>query len=340
MGRPEKLAAFAGPPGPDGRIQCVLCPKRCRISEGLRGACGTREHRGGSLIAANYGRVAALALDPVEKKPLYHFKPGTNLLSIGAAGCNLSCSFCQNWQLSNPPSGEIPGDWLGPRGLVKLLEDYRDSNCAGIAYTYSEPLMWYEYVMDAAPLVREAGYQNVLVTNGYAEAEPWSAILEWVDACNIDVKGFDPDFYRRECGGELEIVRRNVELAVNAGTHVEITLLVIPDGTDDPDRLQEMIDWMAVLDADIPLHIARYFPHHRMSRAATPLGTLMRVQEMAMQELNNVYLGNVLLPNGSDTMCPECGQLLIERNGRRVKIRGVTESGRCAGCDREATVVW
>ncbi len=340
MGPASRLAAFAGSLGSDGRIQCALCPKRCRIPEGLRGACGTREHRDGALVAANYGRVAALALDPVEKKPLYHFKPGANLLSIGAAGCNLSCSFCQNWHLAHPPAGEIPGDGLGPRGLVKLLEDYRDANCAGVAYTYSEPLMWYEYIMDAAPLVREAGYQNVLVTNGFAETEPWSSILEWIDACNIDVKGFDPDFYRRECGGELGVVRRNVEFAVNAGVHVEITLLVIPEGTDDPERLQEMVDWLSGMDENIPLHIARYFPHHRMRRAATPLGTLLRVQEMAMQKLNNVFLGNVALPDGSDTTCSGCGHLLIERNGRRVKTRGVTEAGHCAKCGKRATVVW
>ncbi|MFP4199871.1 MAG: AmmeMemoRadiSam system radical SAM enzyme [Bacillota bacterium] len=323
----------------DGRIPCRLCPHECLIPPGSRGVCGVRENREGELIALNYGLVAAAAMDPVEKKPLYHFKPGTALFSVGAAGCNMSCAFCQNWELASPPTGKIPGSYLGPDECVKMLQEYDQGNCSGVAYTYSEPLMWYEYVMDTAPRVRDAGYSNVLVTNGYANAEPWSSILEWVDACNIDVKGFDAEFYRRYCGAELGTVRRNVEVAVAAGVHVEITLLVIPEGTDDPDHVAGLVRWLASMDRDIPLHISRYFPHHRMRRPATSLETLKRVQELAMQELNNVYLGNVSIPGGNDTSCKKCGNTLIERSGYRVRIVGMDELGKCAACGTQANVV-
>ncbi len=332
-------ALYAGSPRQDGRIPCLLCPKNCKIPEGLRGACGTRENRGGTLVASNYGLVAAIALDPIEKKPLYHFKPSSTILSLGAVGCNLSCSFCQNWELSNPPRANSPGSPLSPGELVALLGDYEGRNCIGVAYTYSEPLMWIEYILDAAPLVAEAGYSNVLVTNGYAMPGPWAEALEHIDACNIDVKGFDEGFYRRYCGGQLDVVMRNVEYALDAGVHVEITFLVIPDGTDDPSDVRKMVEWIAGLDPDIPLHIARYFPHHRMRRPATPMSTLLRVQETASTELNNVYLGNVTLPGGTDTFCPRCGNVLVERSGYRTRLVGLEEEGVCTRCGAPARVI-
>ncbi|MFO7941722.1 MAG: AmmeMemoRadiSam system radical SAM enzyme [Bacillota bacterium] len=334
-----RRAMYADDIREDGRIPCRLCPWECLIPPGFRGVCGVREHRDGMLIPLNYGMVAAAALDPVEKKPLYHFKPGTTLFSLGAAGCNMSCAFCQNWELSSPPEGIIPGNYISPDESVRLLQQHDDGNCSGVAYTYSEPLMWYEYVMDLAPRVREAGYSNVLVTNGYANEEPWSSVLQWIDACNVDVKGFDADFYRKYCGGDLDVVRRNVETALGAGVHVEVTLLVIPEGTDDPDDIRNLARWLARLDPDIPLHISRYFPHHRMQRPATPLGTLKRVQELVMQELNNVYLGNVNIPGGGDTVCKTCGTTLIERSGYRVKIVGLGERGKCIECGTRANLV-
>ncbi len=284
------------------------------------------------MVLTNYGQVTSAALDPVEKKPLYHFHPGSTVLSLGTFGCNLHCSFCQNWQISRATETDaLQLRNMEPGEVVELVRRYRDRGCIGAAYTYSEPVVWYEYVRDTSLAVRDAGFENVLVTNAYLRERPWRELLEAIDACNIDVKGFDPHFYRRYCAGDLSVVKRNVQIAVEAGVHVEVTTLIIPDGTDDPDDLAALCDWLAGLDPEIPLHLSRYYPHYRMHRPPTRVETLLMAQEIAAERLNNVYLGNVLVRGGSDTTCSRCGETLIRRNGYRVSLVGV-DGERCSAC--------
>lgn len=324
----------------DGKsVQCLLCPRECRITPGASGVCRGRTNRDGNLVLNNYARVSSAAIDPMEKKPLYHFHPGSMILSLGTFGCNLNCSFCQNWHISNPTDlGSLSLRDLHPEEVVGMVRRHADDGCVGVAYTYSEPVVWYEYVRDTSRLVSEAGFANVLVTNAHLNEEPWKQLLRHIDACNIDVKGFDPGFFRKVCGGDLSVVLRNVELAVDAGVHVEVTTLLIPDGTDDPDDLRALSEWLAGVSEDIPLHLSRYYPHHRMHRPPTPMETLLQARDIAREKLNYVYLGNIMVRGASDTLCPGCGRTMVERRGYRVSVAGL-DNGRCAGCGRPADFI-
>ncbi len=316
-----------------GGVQCRLCPRGCHLNEGQMGLCRGRENKEGKLQVLNYGQVCSLSLDPMEKKPLYHFHPGSNVLSLGTYGCNLTCDFCQNWRLSHPSSVEqLPKRQIEPEEVVDIVRNHDDNNCTGVAYTYSEPSVWYEFVKQSSKMVHEAGYANVLVTNAYLNEKPWRRLMKLTDASNIDVKGFNEEFYRQYCGGELDVVKRNTEIAVEQGVHVEITVLLIPEGTDDPEDLSELVNWVANMNNDIPLHLSRYYPHHRMSRKATPRKILLQAKEIAMQKLNNVYLGNLSVPESSDTICPECQGKLIKRSGYHVELVGLKPPGSCIRC--------
>lgn len=316
------------------RIQCELCPQDCRIAPGHVGACRVRRNVGGVLYATNYARVSSLALDPVEKKPLYHFYPGHTVLSLGTIGCNLKCSFCQNWEIAHE---DAPTSELTPEQAVALAERER-GNSIGIAYTYSEPLMWYEYVLDTARLAREVGVKNVLVTNGFIQPEPLAELLPFIDALNIDVKGFTGEYYHKVCHGDLEPVLKTVETAVRAGCHVELTTLLVPGLNDAPEEIRALSNWIAELSPFIPLHLTRYYPQYKMELPPTPLATLERAWEIAREKLPYVYIGNALTEKGQNTYCPACGTLLIERRGFSVRLVGLKD-GRCAACGRAAEVV-
>ncbi len=313
------------------RAQCLLCPHRCRLREGARGICRMRVVREGRVWATNYGRVGALQLDPTEKKPLFHFHPGSFLLSVGLPGCNLTCSFCQNWELSQrePETVRIAPEELAER-TVKLQADVPQT--VGIAYTYAEPLMAFEYVRDAAAAARARGLRNCLVTNGYVSPEPRREMLALIDALNVDVKGFNASFYRRVCGGTLDPVRETVEEACAAGVHVEVTNLLIPGLNDSRDDLESLCQWLGSVSPNIPLHFSRYFPNYKLDLAATPVGTLRRAGEIAHGHLRFVYLGNA--GEGEDTRCPACGELLLARRGYAVRVVGLVE-GPAGGCCRE-----
>ncbi len=299
----------------EGEIVCRLCPRQCRLASGGSGFCKVRTNQDGKLFTTNYGQISSIGLDPIEKKPLYHYYPGKPILSVGAIGCNLACRFCQNWQISREKSDTQA---MTPEGLVDLADKlrHREENI-GVAYTYSEPGVWYEFLMDAMPLVREAGLKNVLVTNAYLEPEPWSSLLKWTDAANIDLKGFDDAYYHRLCMGELKPVLDNIKAAVGK-IHLELTTLILPGENDRPEHIRKLAQWIAALDPEIPLHLSRYYPNYQMTNPATPVETMEESSAIAKEFLKHVYLGNVGRVN--HTYCPECGYLIAERDGTRTRI--------------------
>lgn len=271
------------------KLICRLCPKACLIGEGQAGFCRVRHNKNNTLYTLNYAKCAAAALDPIEKKPLYHFYTGSLILSLGTWGCNFACSFCQNWQLAQ----DVPATQeLSPKEAVEEALRLKDRGNIGLAYTYSEPSVWYEYILDTARLAKEAGLKNVLVTNGYICEEPLSELLPFIDAMNIDVKAFQEEFYRKYCQGKLSHVMQTVELAARH-CHVEITTLVIPGLNEEPAEIAALAKWLAAIDSSIPLHLSRYFPRYKMNIPPTGKETLERAYEAASRHLKYVYLGNV-----------------------------------------------
>lgn len=299
----------------EGEIACRLCPQQCRLTPGKSGFCKIRTNQDGKLITTNYGQISSISLDPIEKKPLYHYYPGKPILSVGTIGCNLACRFCQNWQISRELS---PTRLMTPAELVELAKklQHQEENI-GVAYTYSEPGVWYEFLTDTMPLVREAGLKNVLVTNAFLELEPWRNLLNWTDAANIDLKGFDGAYYQRLCSGKLGPVLANIQEAVGR-VHLELTTLLIPGENDQPEQIRKMAQWIAELDPEIPLHLSRYFPNYQLTNPATPVETMEESLAIAKEYLKYVYLGNV--GRAAHTYCPECGSVIVERAGYRTRI--------------------
>lgn len=333
----------------EGKVRCVLCPHHCRLKEGETGLCGVRINRGGELFTANYSELSSLALDPIEKKPLYHFYPSSAILSVGSFGCNLFCPFCQNYSLAHagrvvdrsgikaagvrsaggqviprPDSYERSSEWL-----ALMAEEAQQEGSIGVAFTYNEPGIWYEYVLETAAVLHERGQKVVLVTNGYIEKEPLQQLLPLIDAMNIDVKAFNPEFYKKHCRGRLEAVMTNVELAMTA-CHVEVTTLIIPGENDDPAELAELSRWLAGLDPNTPLHLSRYHPAFTFRRSATPATTMQQAGHTAREYLNFVYLGN-LGGETNATACLNCGEVLIERNLYQTRMVNLSDH-RCRVC--------
>ncbi|MGE5580760.1 MAG: AmmeMemoRadiSam system radical SAM enzyme [Bacillota bacterium] len=316
----------------DGAVRCRLCPHGCVILSDKTGVCGVREVRDGVLYSMNYGLLSSLALDPVEKKPLYHFHPGSYLFSVGSYGCNLGCLFCQNWQISQ----ERPNLYRAtPSQVVDLaLEQKRKHpRVTGIAYTYNEPTVFMEFILDTAALAKQAGLSNVLITNGYISTEALSEALPLVDALNIDVKGWTEEFYRRTVKGRLAPVMRAVEQAVEQAW-VEVTYLVIPGENDRDEDVGGLARWLHQLSPSIPLHLSRYFPNYKFESPATPVGTLERLRDIAREHLHYVYIGNAWKKGYADTLCPECHTLLLARGGLELEESRL-EGGSCPKCGRE-----
>lgn len=305
-------------------VRCELCPHRCLIGDGKRGVCRIRENRGGVLFALTYGLVTAVHLDPVEKKPLYHFHPGREILSIGSVGCNFRCLFCQNYTLV---LGEAP---LASAEIPALVRAARAAGAVGISYTYNEPMIWIEFVTDCARAFRDAGMTNVLVTNGYVNPEPLAALLPLVDAMNIDLKAMDPEFYRRLCGGSLDPVLETIRASARR-THVEITNLLVTGENDSDEAIRRVVDFVAEIDREIPMHFSRYFPQHRFTAPPTPADRLDAAWRIGTEKLRYVYIGNYHRPGSGDTRCPGCGAVVVRRQGYRTDP--VSLSGdRCAAC--------
>lgn len=271
-------------------VQCALCFHRCRLEEGQSGLCRARANRNGQIVSLSYGRLTALALDPVEKKPLRRFRPGSMVLSAGSFGCNLRCPFCQNAEIA-AAGAELPTLDCPPEALIQKALLLRGRGNIGLAYTYNEPLVGYEYVRDCAVLAHSAGLVNVLVTNGTIEPGPWAALLPLMDAVNIDLKGFTPGWYRR-LGGDLETVKGSIALAAGR-CHLEVTTLVVPGENDGEEEMRALSRWLSQVSPDIPLHVSRFFPRHRMTdRSPTPTETVFRLAEVARERLRYVYTGN------------------------------------------------
>ena len=271
-------------------IVCSLCFHHCRLEDGQTGFCRARANHNGTIVSLNYGRLTALALDPIAKKPLRRFHPGSMVLSVGSFGCNLRCPFCQNASIAQV-GAEAPTRTVSPNALVQLAHTLQNRGNIGIAYTYNEPLVGYEYVRDCAALAHEAGLQNVLVTGGTIAPEPWQALLPLIDAVNIDLKGFDERWYRR-LGGDLTTVKQAITIAA-ALTHVEVTTLIIPDENDSHEEIDALAAWLASVNPEIPLHVSRFFPRHHMTRRApTPVDTVYHLADVARAHLRYVYTGN------------------------------------------------
>lgn len=308
-----------------GAVVCRLCPAECRLTEGKRGVCVSRFNQGGVLYTDNYGETVTLAVDPIEKKPLYHYYPGSKILSTGPNCCNLGCTFCQNWTISQR---QATTRFLSPRQLIDMAIAEKS---LGLAFTYTEPLVWYEYILDTAPLAHRAGLKIVLVSNGYLNPEPLEALLPHVDAFNVDLKGMSERFYLRICKGKLAPVLGNIRRIAASSAHLEITNLIIPGENDGKDDIGELVSFIASISDRIPLHFSAYHPDYEMNRPSTPLSTLLLARQIALEKLKHVYIGNVVTDEGNDTICAACGHRLIARRGYRATVSGLV-GDRCAKC--------
>ncbi|MHB1418825.1 MAG: AmmeMemoRadiSam system radical SAM enzyme [Bacillota bacterium] len=321
---------------PEQAVLCRLCPRECRITPGKRGVCRVRENQNGELVSLNYGLCSAWGMDPIEKKPLYHFYPGSQILSVGTKGCNFHCDFCQNWEIAHEEPGMTD---LTPEQLVEAARQAAVKGCIGIAYTYSEPLVWFEYVLETAELAHREGLKNVLVTNGFIHQEPLKKLLPFIYALNIDVKGFSESFYRKVVHGSWQPVLRTAETSYQWGCHVEITTLLIPDHNDGIEEITALAGWLAdSLSPSVPLHFSRYYPNYKLNLPPTPVQTLQQAMKIAREKLDYVYLGNVAEAGGSDTLCPRCGHLLISRHQYSIEISGL-DGQRCASCGERQNII-
>jgi len=320
------------------RVICKLCPKECELGPDERGDCRARVNLDGKLITLVYGKPCSANVDPVEKKPMFHFLPGTRIFSIATAGCNLHCKFCQNWSISQREPEETHNIDLPPEAVVRAAQKY---GCPSIAYTYSEPMTFFEYARDSSIIARRAGLKNVLVTAGYINEEPLRELCRVSDGANVDLKGFTEQYYRDVCDGDLATVLRNIEIMHKEGVFVEITNLVIPTLNDDPGLIRDMCKWIVkTLGAEVPIHFSRFSPRFQMRHLyPTPAKTLQMARDIAKEEgLHYVYVGNV--PGmDEDTFCPGCKTLLISRIGYLVKTNRLA-NGRCPDCGTSIAGVW
>ncbi len=316
----------------EGKVRCRLCPHDCLIAEGRSGVCRVRKNFEGRLYTLVYGELAAIHSDPVEKKPLYHFYPGREILSIGTYGCNLRCSFCQNHNISQAdPETAWAASEISTSGLVAKATHIPGN--LGMAFTYNEPTVYYEFMWNTAAGIKAAGLSNVVVSNGYISRKPLEKLLEVADAFNIDLKSFNEDFYRKMTGGSLNPVLETLETIAKAGKHLEITLLVIPGLNDSDEEFDRMTGWIAdKLGPDVPLHLSRYFPAYMLSLPPTPIRILNRFYASASEKLHYVFTGNVSDGDHSSTFCPDCRTELIHRNRYDITITGLTGEGKCSRC--------
>ncbi|BCZ47751.1 AmmeMemoRadiSam system radical SAM enzyme [Clostridium gelidum] len=310
------------------KIRCRICPHNCILDEGKFGICGVRTLKNNVPVAINYGGVTSMGVDPIEKKPLYHFKPSKNILSLGSFGCNMTCSFCQNYEISQ---GKPETQYMSVEKLIDIIP--KVENNAGVAFTYNEPFMWYEYIYDAAKSIKENNPDTsvVVVTNGYINEEPLLKLIPYVDAMNIDLKGYTSRYYNKICGARLEPVLETIKIA-NKYCHVEITTLLVSDENDSIEETREIAKFIASVNENIPFHLSRYFPRYKMDNAETRIDTITQAQNEAKRYLKHVYVGNV---EGVDnnTYCSKCNELIIRRNGYSTEI--LMKENKCEKCGED-----
>lgn len=316
-------------------VQCLLCPSNCVIKKENFGLCQARKNVDGKLYSLVYGQMTSVSMDPIEKKPLYHFSPGKTILSLGTTGCNFKCPWCQNYEISQSLPLDIPSTYLSPEKAIETAIYY---NSFGISYTYNEPLINYEYVLDTSKIAHLHGLKNVLVTNGFLEEKPWQELIPFIDAANIDIKSFSEEFYHKYCKGNLSTVLKNVEIIYEAKKHIELTYLIIPTLNDSFEQIERLSKWIASVSPEIPLHFSRYYPVYKFRIEQTPYSTLQEAEKIAKKYLSFVYLGNVFEQPESNTNCPYCGNLLIKRYGYSTKIVGL-KGNKCEKCEKEINIV-
>lgn len=313
------------------RVKCFLCPHNCRLSDNNVGICGVRKNLKGKLITLNYGKITAHNLDPIEKKPLYHFYPGKSIFSIGSFGCNLKCSFCQNYSIAHGVPESIQ---TTPENIAEIANNQEEN--IGVAYTYNEPSIWYEFVLETARLVKEKDKMNVVVSNGYINREPLLKLIPYIDAMNIDLKAFSNKFYRDICKGKKNPVLETI-MTVEKYCHVEITTLLIEGLNTKEEEIMELSKWIASINEDIPLHLSRYYPMYKMSLPPTSIEKIIRLSNIARKYLNYVYVGNIY-GKDNNTYCPNCKALIVSRgfNTKTVNLNNKT----CNNCGKEIKIIY
>lgn len=328
----------------DGRIHCEACNQHCKLHEGEYGVCGVRKVENGELQLLTYGLAAAVNVDPVEKKPMFHFLPNSLAFSVGTVGCNFSCQFCQNADISQYPQTHghrLKGQPLSPRQIVELAQEYK---CASIAYTYNEPVVFFEYTYDTAKLAHEAGLKNIYVTSGYETHRAIDTLAPYLDGMNIDIKAFSDDFYQEICGAKLKPVLDTVRYAHGKGIWIEVTTLLIPGKNDSEEEIRAIARFLADLDPNIPWHVSGFYPQYKMlDTPPTPPSTLIRAYEIGKEEgLNFVYIGNYDDEDRESTYCPSCGFKVIERHGHIGQFvqNRLGPEGKCPECGTHIPGVW
>jgi len=316
----------------NGVVRCTLCPHYCLIGDNEHGFCNVRINKEGNLYNELFEKVIAKGLDPIEKKPLYHFYPGSNILSVGSLGCTMKCLFCQNYRLSQPtPEDYNETDLLSVSALLDLAKNIRGN--IGIAFTYNEPTSFYEYMIHVARGAKPLGLKTVMVTNGYINREPLESILPFIDAFNVDLKAFSESFYKTITQSKLEPVKKTISRIAHAQKHLEITNLVIPGMNDNYSEFEEMVKWIVAETGDLTvLHISRYFPKYQMKIESTPINILLDLYEIAKKHLKYVYLGNMFDATIDTTFCDSCNSPLIVREPGKTKITGLDKHGNCTKC--------
>jgi pyruvate formate lyase activating enzyme len=320
-------------------VKCMICPNECTLKEGELSTCNNRVNEGGKLYTIAYGNPCAVHIDPIEKKPLYHFLPKSSSFSVATAGCNLACLNCQNWQISQTSPRKTRNKDLMPKALV---ESALISGCKSIAYTYSEPITFYEYTYDSSKLAHARGIKNVLVTAGYINEKPLRDLARYIDAANVDLKSFSESIYLKLNGGTLQPVLNTLKILKESGVWLEITNLVVPSWTDDFDMIKEMCDWLYNNELyDYPLHFSRFYPQYKLTQLpATPVATLYKAREIAMDAgIKFVYIGNVPGTKAENTKCPKCKKMLIERRGYTIIANNIIKN-KCKFCGEIIPGVW
>jgi pyruvate formate lyase activating enzyme len=321
------------------KVRCFLCAHHCIISDSKRGICGVRENRKGTLYSLVYGKLISMNIDPIEKKPLFHFLSGSTSMSIATVGCNFKCRHCQNYDISSYPKKhtDIPGNSVSPEEVVRAAER---AGCRSISYTYTEPTIFFEFAYDCARLAHEKGIKNVFVSNGYTGPEAAKAIAPFLDGNNIDLKGSD-EFYKKICGARQQPVLETIKLMKELGVWVEVTTLIIPSHNDSDETLNGIIEFIKSVDAAIPWHVSQFYPTFELlDQPMTPVQTLRRARELGLRKgLKYVYEGNVPGEGGENTYCPGCGELLIHRIGYRI-LQNKIKDGKCSKCSVIIDGVW